>query len=160
MKRQDSNNFTKNVNMYSLILTFWGLGVFLHFDYVCIISKTITSVIECFCLTLACILLMYKGCNLKKIGILGVKEMAFGATQLYIMTHFLLAESYYESILWFVSTGYYLFNFIGGFITFIYSLIEKWSTNTSSNSLTKTESFVVIITSIFVTIFAGIQLFV
>lgn len=147
-----------NIDLYALILTLLFLGVFLHFDYICIISKTITVIIECICLCLSSILLMNEGCKLKKRGILGVKEMAFGAIQLYIMAA-CLSTTNTMSIVWFFSVGFYLFNFIGGFLAFIYTLIEKWSSNTS-NLLSKTESVVVIITSIFVAVFAGIQLFV
>lgn len=145
------------IDLYSLILTLLILGIFLRLSYVCIISEIVTTVIECICLCLASIFLMYKGIKLREKHILGIKEMAFGATELYILSA-CLPKTNNTNIIWFISIGYYLFNFIGGFIAFVYSLVEKCSSN-SSDSLSKVESIVVIITSVFVTLFAGIQLF-
>lgn len=148
-----------NIDLYVLILTLLFLGIFLRFNYICIISETITTIIECVCLCVSSILLMRKGSKLKEQGILGVKEMAYGATELYIMAACLPTDDRYIAIIWFISIAYYLFNFIGGLIVFIYSLVKVWSEN-ASNSLSKIESIVVIITSIFVAVFAGIQLFI
>lgn len=147
-----------SIDLYALILTLLVLGVFLRFDYICIISETVTTIIECICLCLSSILLIRKGVKLKEKGILGVNEMAYGATELYILSA-CLPTTNNMSIIWFIVIGFYLFNFIGGFMAFIYSLAELWSSKVS-DSLSKTESVVVIITSVFVTLFAGIQLFV
>lgn len=147
-----------SIDLYALILTLFLLGVFLRFDYICIISETITTIIECICLCLSSVLLIRKGVKLKEKGILGINEMALGATELYILSACLPTTSN-VSIIWFLSISFYLFNFIGGFMAFIYSLVELW-TSKVSDSLSKTESIVVIITSVFVTLFAGIQLFV
>lgn len=153
------DNRGTNINLYALILTFFFLGVFLRFDHVYIISETITSIIECVCLCTSCFILMYQGIKLKERGICGIKEMAFGATELYIMIFCLPTTNNNMNIFWFICVAYYLFNFISGLMAFIYSLIELWSSN-APNSLSKTESIVVIITSVFVTAFAGIQLFI
>ena len=147
-----------SIDLYALILTLLILGVFLRFGYINIVSETVTTIIECICLCLSSILLIRKGVKLREKGILGIKEMAFGATELYILSACLPTTSN-VSVIWFLSIGFYLFNFIGGFMSFIYSLVELW-TSKVSDSLSKTESIVVIITSVFVTLFAGIQLFV
>lgn len=147
------------IRLYALILTFLFLGIFLRFNDICIISETIKSIIECVCLCISGFLLMYKGIKLRERGVLGIKEMAFGSIQLYIMIFCLPITNNNANIFWFISIAYYLFNFIYGLMAFFYSLIELWSSN-ASNSLSKIESIVVIITSIFVAVFAGIQLFI
>ena len=153
------NKMGINIDLYALILTLLFLGIFLRFDYICIISETITTIIECVCLCVSSILLMRQGSKLKEKGILGIKEMAYGATELYIMAACLPIDDSKIAIVWFISIAYYLFSFIGGLMSFIYSLVKLWSAN-ATNSLSKIESIVVIITSIFVAIFAGIQLFI
>ena len=147
------------IRLYALILTFLFLGVFLRFNDICIISETITSIIECICLCISGFLLVHKGIKLRERGIWGIKEMAFGSIQLYIMIFCLPITNNNANIFWFISIAYYLFNFINGLMAFVYSLTELWSSN-SSNSLSKAESIVVIVTSILVTAFAGIQLFI
>ena len=155
MKIIKADRFGSPIDGYALIMTFFILGVLLHFEFF-VISETVTELIEIGCFLLSSLLLIRTGEKLKSKDILGVKEIALGALQLYLLSS-VLPKAGTWSVLWFLLIAFYLFCLLDGALALVHSILAKWSADTS-DLLSRTESIVAILTGIPVAIFAGIQL--
>ena len=94
------------------------------------ISETVTELIEIGCFLLSSLLLIRTGEKLKSKDILGVKEIALGALQLYLLSS-VLPKAGTWSVLWFLLIAFYLFCLLDGALALVHSILAKWSADTS-----------------------------
>lgn len=148
-----------SVDLCALILTLLCLGIYLCVKPAFVFSKITTQIISQCCFCAASLLLMRVGNTLKRQDILGVKEIAVGAFQVYFLIGFLPFHGVW-SILWLFIIGFYSFNVFGGLIAFFITLSKNSRKTASAIPLSNIESVVVVFTSIATAVFAGFQLFI
>lgn len=161
MKYFKCDRFGSPVDGYAAIITFFILGVLLNYKKIFLISDDITSIAGMACFSLSSIMLTFAGAKLKKKEIFGVKEIAIGSLQLYLLSYIfpnpLITNSAGWSLAWFLIVAFYLFSFLDGCLALVYSVLKRWEKD-SDDMISRTESIVTIITTIPVAVFAGIQL--
>ena len=146
------------IDKYALLVTLLFVGVFLNMNPDFLISSVITKIFSDTILCIACIMLICRGRKLEKAEILGVPEIAIGAFQCYLISGHLSHDGYL-SFLYLFSVAFFLFNFIGGLIAFLYS----WFRHTKKEKgdlLSGLESIVAIVTSLIGCALTIVQLFV
>ena len=145
------------IDKYAFLITLLIVGFFLRIDSDFLVSAEVSEKVSNWCLCISSLMLIKIGRNLEKKNVFGVPEMALGAFQSFIISEYVPQNGYW-SILYLFSVAWFLFTFIGGLLALTNSYFQRL--NSKEATISKTESLIVIITSVLGCIFAGIQLFV